>query len=152
MYAKEKPIDPPAIHADVNAKKEEGKTNKTTGGDSIRFVSGTITDLVSRQPVPGATIIVEGGRLAVTADVNGIFKLFIPDHVISDTVKLTITATDYVSKTMVCAVGDFPKNISIELYTHSNVMLQLRGKAGGVVYRKQPVWRKVKWWFWKKDQ
>jgi hypothetical protein len=145
--------DHTAIHAVWNTEKEGEKNNSTTGGDSAQVVSGRIIDRDTRLEVPGATVIVEGGRMAVTADVNGVFKLVIPDHVTTDTIQLTVMHTHYFNQTVKCAAGDLPMNITIELrpiefeLKSANFVNQLSGRVGGISVRNAPLRYRVKLWF-----
>jgi hypothetical protein len=151
VYANDKQADQTEIHAVLNEKKEGEKNNSIAGGDSARFVSGKIIDLTTRLEVAGATVIVEGGRMAVTTDVNGVFKLVIPDHVTADTIQLTVMYTHYFNQTVKCATRDLPINITIELrpiryeLNPPTFVNQLSGRVGGVSARRAPLWFRLKW-------
>jgi hypothetical protein len=150
--ASEKQKDHTSIHAVWNTEKEEEKNNPTTGGDSAQVISGKIIDLTTRLEVVGATVIVENGRIAVTTDVNGVFKLIIPDHVTADTIQLTVMYMHYFNQTVKCAIRDLPMNITIELRPiryelnpPTFYINQISGRVGGVSARRAPLWFRLKW-------
>lgn len=83
-------------------------------GESVRelvqrTISGTVTDANTGEPVPGATIIVEGSSTGTTTDMDGIFSLTVPD----DTETLLISFVGYQSQEVSIA-GQSEINVELE--------------------------------------
>lgn len=168
LYATGKQIHSPVIQEVLNTEKKNEKNN-SIARDSTRFISGKIVDQLTKLQVSGATLLIEGGRFAITADEKGTFSFFVPDHISADTVKLRIISNEHLDQTVVCAIKDLPLDLTIELrsactlaYLPAGTIGRIRstdppaelksispieslsGTVGGVHYRRPTVWQRLK--------
>jgi hypothetical protein len=154
VYANEKFIEPVELRVAINKEKKEKEFNSISSGDSTRFVSGKVIDWGTKEELSGATVIVKVGRIAVTTNVNGVFKLVVPDHVAADTIQLTVTAVNYFDQTVTYTIKDFPLYIPVELKpTYLLVELHpvresfippLSGKIACCFIREPTAWQRLK--------
>jgi hypothetical protein len=159
VYANDKQADKTEIHAVLNEKKEEEKNNLITGADTTHYVSWKIIDQVTKETLPGVTILIEGTTIATASDMNGSFKLFIPDHLVNNTIKLTVSSVGYVSQTVKCTTRDLPSlNAIIELSADKTLIICKEITTGYMTIRApdkkkvsvgyKPTFRqKIKEWF-----
>src|SRR5687767_1182872 len=83
-----------------------------------KTVSGKITDVITKEPMVGATVLVKGTKIGTATDANGVFKLDVP----ADAKALTISY-----------VGYTPKDVPIGNNTNFNVTLETADIPGGEV-------------------
>jgi len=77
-------------------------------------ISGTVTDLQTKAPLPGVSILVKGSKLSTHTDVNGTYKLTVPDGDIT---------------LIFSYLGYNKKEITVGNKTTINAQLQASGRA-----------------------
>lgn len=124
-YAKGKHIDPIVSNVVTNREKKEGKNN-SIADDNTHSVIGEVTDLFTKEEIPGVKITIEGSDIATTTNMLGLFQLVIPDHLPADKIRLIVSSPGYISKTLSYATRNFPSRAIIELQKEE--MHQFSGK------------------------
>ena len=113
--------------------KEEKSEPKTD--DNKNIAQGTIIDSDTKEPVPFATILIKGTKTGTTSDIEGKFKLLIPDDLLTDKISLMITSIGYELKELVFDRKDLPITKDIIVVPAQKVLM------GEVI-----VVKKKKWW------
>ena len=83
-----------------------------------KTITGKITDIKSKEPMVGATVLAKGTKIGTATDAEGKFKLDVP----AETKALTISY-----------VGYTPKDVSIGANSNFNVDLETADIPGGEV-------------------
>lgn len=135
-YANEKPVTPTYIHAKQNPAKEEQDRTPVLGGDSTRCISGTVIDMKTQETIPGATVMIEETTIATATDINGSFKLNIPDYLLSKTIKIGFYCIGYEPQLLTFAPGSDALTNVIEIKANQQVLMGLQTK---VIYESR--WR-----------
>ncbi|MCF8424851.1 MAG: carboxypeptidase-like regulatory domain-containing protein [Bacteroidia bacterium] len=124
----------------TNSEPLEIKSTPTT--DSLKnIVKGMVVDSKTKEPLPFATIIIKGTKTGTTTDMNGKFKLFIPDSLLADKIYLIMNYVGYQMTEVEVNKNDLPLTKELLIVPAETAFL-------GLV--EIEVVKKKKWWQRKK--
>jgi len=104
--------------------------------DSLKnIVQGAVIDFDTKEPLPFATILIKGTKTGTATDLDGKFKLVIPDSLITDKIYLVITYVGYEKTEVAINKNDLPITKNIVIVAPPQVLM------GDVIIIK-----KKKWW------
>ncbi|HEY8919285.1 MAG TPA: carboxypeptidase-like regulatory domain-containing protein [Chitinophaga sp.] len=123
------------------------KRDTVPASDIIHTVSGKITDSTGA-PLPGATVMLMNTTSGVVADMNGLFKLDIPENRASTAGTLLFYCIGY-------ELQEVPLTGTKEQFDKLEVVMQVSSNtlpgdvvvAGGAFVRKRNLWQRVKDFF-----
>lgn len=69
------------INENIHVSKDEGSQQKVTEtyAEVAQTVTGTVTDVETGEPLPGATVLVKGTSVGTVTDMNGQYSINVPD-------------------------------------------------------------------------
>lgn len=123
---------------------EIGNTENPT--DSlVKIVQGTVLDSATNEPLIGATIILKNTNKAVTTNIEGKFKITVPNNLPIDSVTLILRCVGYKKKEFIVDKTKFP------VIEKVFIMVQItEALIGDVIIirhnKKEMVPNKKKWW------
>jgi hypothetical protein len=122
------------VENNTNIQTTEIKSEPTT--DSLKnVVQGVVIDAKTEEPLPFASVFIKDTKTGTTTDVNGRFKLLIPDSLLTDKIYLIIAYVGYERTEIVINKNDLPIIKDLVIVPAEQVFL------GEVV-----VVKKKKWW------
>lgn len=146
-YSKGKHTNTTIIQTTLNEITEDKQSNPTIGSDSIDHISGTIIDQATKETLPGVTVFIEGTTIATSTDMNGFFKMGIPDSLQTDTITVIISCIGFETQKVKFIPGTFASNPTIEIKKDSSVVESLNGVVGGIS-SKRTLWNRIKYrWY-----
>ena len=102
-------------------------------------ISGIVLDASTREQLAFATINIKNTNISATTDLNGAFKLIVPDSLLNNELYLIVSFVGFRSKELYLNKNEFPMNKEI-------LLVEMEPTIIGVVV----VIEKKKWWqFWK---
>lgn len=106
-----------------NRQEEELNTQASTT-DTLRYVvQGKVIDAKTKEPLLFATVRIKDIKIGVTTDVEGYFKLTIPDSLVTDQICLVITYIGYKTTEMVINKKDLPLTRDFLVVDAENVLM-----------------------------
>lgn len=118
------------------------QSGKQTSYDNQNFVFGRIVDSATNEAILAATIYIKGSKQGTVSDVDGKFKLLVPEHLISEKMIFIISALGYRTVEKIIRGTDltFKKELVISV--------PLQGTMG---LMEVVIVKKKKWWqIWKR--
>lgn len=108
--------------------------------DSLKnVIQGKVIDIQSKEPLPGAIVVIKNSKTGTTTDMDGKFKLIIPDRLLTDKIQLVISYIGYENT-------EFSIDKRTLHETKDFLIIQAQQSLLGEVV----VIKKKRWWqFWK---
>lgn len=117
--------------------KEEGKGGSDT---SLKVISGVVIDSVTCEGLPFVSVIIKDTKTGTLTDIDGKFKLVIPENLLNDEINLSFLSLGYSSITI--TVANRSTTLKQEIILCQDEVRYL----GGAFFYKAP----KRWWrFWK---
>jgi hypothetical protein len=139
-YAKERAATTTVINVVQSDIKEAIEDPASIGGDSTRCISGQVIDMETKETLPGAIVMIEGTTIAVATDMNGSFKLNIPDHLSREVIKVGFYDVGYETQKLKFEPEAVSLNQVIEMKGTSGIM-------GEVEICRATPWQRLKYRF-----
>jgi CarboxypepD_reg-like domain len=108
--------------------------------DKKNWIKGRVLDSETEEPLIGATVAIKGTKTGVVTDVEGKFKLVLPDSLLTDRMALVVAYTGYEQRVISFDKKDIPMTKDFFLASFPTTLI------GEVCVVKQRKW----WQFWKK--
>ncbi len=105
------------VSSEVSVKKE--KLSLLSPIDEL--IKGTVADSITKESIPGATIVIENTTIATSTDMNGDFSIAIPRQQENEEIRLTISAIGYKTLTVLIKQKDLQKQQ--EFFLSSEVII-----------------------------
>ena len=109
------------------SKKEDPASNSSKAVK--RTLSGIITEAATEQPVPGATILIDGTTTGTISDLNGRFSFEVTDGSV-----IKVTCLGFRDETFVC--NSYTNNVNISLREDVNLINEVVVVGYGTVSKK----------------
>lgn len=144
-YASNKPHDIKIFETKGSSEREQNhnelELKVNTEKDSLlNIIEGRLIDAETKEPLGFASIIFKNTKVGVAADVDGNFKLTVPDSLMAENIYLEVLYVGYERKEIVIKQTDLPIKQNYFVIQAEQIIL------GGVC-----ITRSKKWWqFWKK--
>lgn len=105
---------------------------QTEPADSIgNVVQGLVIDAKTKEPLPFAEVKIKDTNTGVVTDVDGKFKLVVPDNLITDKIHLVIKYVGYKQTEIVINKNDLPITKELGLVPNENVLM------GSIIIEKE---------------
>lgn len=118
----------------TNIQTTEIKSEPTV--DSLKnVVQGLVIDAKTKEPLPFASVLIKDTKIGTTTDLDGKFKLVIPDSLVTDKIYLIIAYIGYEQTEILISKNDLPIIKDLVIVPAEQVFL------GEVI-----VIKKKKWW------
>lgn len=115
---------------------EEPKTE-----DSLRnVIQGIVFDSEAKSPVPFVSVFIRDSGIATITDLNGKFKLIIPDNLLTEIIPLVITSLGYEKTEIAIRKQDLP-------IIEQDIFINEEQKFLGFILIEKKSW----WQFWKRQ-
>jgi hypothetical protein len=111
----------------------------------VKIVQGTVLDSATKEPIIGAIINIKNTNKAVTTNIEGKFKITVPNNLPIDSVTLILRCVGYKTKEFIVDKTKFP--VIDEVFIMVQMTEALRGDV--IILRqnkKEMVPNKKKWW------
>jgi len=108
--------------------------------DTPKTIKGIVMDSTSQEPLVGAIVLIKDSEMWVSTDINGKFKLTVPDHLLTDKINLTISYLGYKKSELAVNKDDLSDKEEISIQLTEETLL-----IGEVVIAKRQRWK-----FWKR--
>lgn len=118
----------------------QDKQNKESVLDSLNNVlQGKVIDNESKEPLPGVIVLIKNSTTATTTDLDGNFKLTIPDNLLTNKIHIIITYIGYETTETIIDKTELTPSKKIYLIQAQQALI------GEVIVIKKKRW----WQFWK---
>ncbi|KAB1065574.1 carboxypeptidase-like regulatory domain-containing protein [Salibacter halophilus] len=116
------------------------ESDKPSQDTSKYIIEGKIIDSETQEPVGFANIWVKDTDIRNSSDIDGQYKIMIPDSIITDQITIRLAFVGYAPKSITLQASDFPLTSALTIKMTAQV--QLLGEVE--IIEKKPWWK-----FWK---
>ncbi len=117
----------------------QDKQNKKSVSDSLNVLQGKVIDSESKEPLPGVIVFIKNTTITTTTDLDGNFKLTIPDNLLTNKIHIIINYIGYETTESIIYKTELSNSKKIYLIQAQQALL------GEVIVIKKKRW----WQFWK---
>jgi hypothetical protein len=138
-FSKNKVFQTEIIQTIDSAKSQSVAENKIQYTDSLKnIIHGVVIDKQTKETIPFASILVKGTQISMVANIDGEFKLLLPENILEGSINLVISYAGYESAETLINGQDLPitKEFIINPLEGADAVL-----VGYVCFEK-----KKKWW------
>jgi hypothetical protein len=107
-------------------------------GDSSHFISGIIFEFDRKEPIPYVNISIKDSEYGTMSDIDGNFKLPVPDSLLEMQITIVFSCVGYDKKEMQISSHGLPIKTEVILNPGKNI---LKGEL--IIIRKQTLWNKI---------
>ncbi|RVT79981.1 carboxypeptidase-like regulatory domain-containing protein [Flavobacterium sufflavum] len=108
--------------------------------DSLKnIIEGKVIDSKSKEPLPGVNILIKNSKTETITNLDGNFKLIIPDNLLTNKIHIIISYIGYENTETIIDKSELPKTKDLFIIKAQQALL------GEVVVIKNKRW----WQFWK---
>lgn len=127
------------LDKNTNIPNQEKKKNEPVLDILKTTIKGKILDFESKEPLPGAIVLIKNSTTTTTTDLDGNFKLTIPDDLLTNKIHIIITYIGYETTETIINKTELTPSKKIYLIQAQQALL------GEVIVIKKKRW----WQFWK---